>query len=192
MIEILLYIENFLEIAVTYIWGVPTVVVLVASGFGLTFYLGSSVFGIQGQSFFHSFSVLRGKYDNPEHPGDITHFQALTTALSATVGMGNIGGVALVLKLGGPGALFWMVLTGLVGMATKFAESTLAINYRKIDENGQTRGGPCIILKWVWVKSLRLMIFPNLIAVWFLAPKIKKQAREYFKKLSAGEFKTYK
>jgi len=137
----------------------------VASGLGLTFYLGSSIFGIQGQSFLHSFSVLRGKYDNPDHPGDITHFQALTTALSATVGIGNIGGVALVLKLGGPGALFWMILTGVVGMATKFAESTLAINYRKTDEDGRTRGGPMYYIEMGLGKKFKPMAVFYAIAI---------------------------
>jgi AGCS family alanine or glycine:cation symporter len=150
---------------VSYIWGVPTVVLLVATGFGLTFYLGTSLFGIQGQSFFHSFSVLRGKYDNPDHPGDISHFQALTTALSATVGIGNIGGVALVLKLGGPGALFWMILTGLIGMATKFAESTLAINYRKTDEDGNIRGGPMYYIEMGLGKRFKPMAIFYAVAI---------------------------
>lgn len=149
----------------SYIWGVPTVVLLVATGFGLTFYLGTSLFGIQGQSFFHSFSVLRGKYDNPDHPGDISHFQALTTALSATVGIGNIGGVALVLKLGGPGALFWMILTGLIGMATKFAESTLAINYRKTDEDGNIRGGPMYYIEMGLGKRFKPMAIFYAVAI---------------------------
>ena len=157
--------ESFLELAVSYIWGTPTVFLLVASGMGLTFYLGSSFFGIQGQSFLHAFAVLRGKYDNPDDPGNINHFQALTTALSATVGMGNIGGVALVLKLGGPGALFWMVLTGFIGMATKFAESTLAINYRKTDSDGQTRGGPMYYIEMGLGKNFKPMAIFYAIAI---------------------------
>ena len=163
--EILTQFEKFLETTVEIIWGVPTVIVLVAAGVWLTFYLGGSIFGIQAKAFFHSFSVLRGKYDNPDHPGDINHFQALTTALSATVGMGNIGGVALVIKLGGPGALFWMILTGLVGMATKFAESTLAINYRKVDEDGNTRGGPMYYIEMGLGKKFKSMAIFYAIAI---------------------------
>jgi len=165
IIETLNLVENFLETTVGYIWGTPTVIILVASGVWLTFYLGSSLIGIQGQSFLHSFAVLRGKYDNPDHPGDITHFQALTTALSATVGIGNIGGVALVLKLGGPGALFWMVLTGLVGMATKFAESALAINYRKVDEDGKMRGGPMYYIEMGLGKKFKPMAIFYAVAI---------------------------
>lgn len=164
-IELLNLIEGFLEVTVSYIWGIPTVFILVASGIGLTFYLGNSFFGIQGQSFFHSFAVLRGKYDNPKHPGDISHFQALSTALSATVGIGNIGGVALVLKLGGPGALFWMILTGLIGMATKFAESTLAINYRTVDDSGRARGGPMYYIEKGLGKKFKPMAIFYAIAI---------------------------
>ena len=83
-----------------------------------------------------------GKYDDPNDPGEISHFQALCTALSATVGLGNIAGVAVAIHLGGPGAIFWMILTGLVGMSTKYAECSLAIMYRKVDNKGTVHGGP--------------------------------------------------
>lgn len=85
--------------------------------------------------------TARGKYTDPDAPGQITHFQALTAALSATVGLGNIAGVAVAISMGGPGATFWMVLMGLCGMTTKFCECTLGVKYRKIDENGKVSGG---------------------------------------------------
>jgi len=90
----------------------------------------------------HAIQVLRGKYDDPNDPGEITHFQALTTALSATVGMGNIAGVAVAIAVGGPGAVFWMWVSAIVGMATKFFTGTLAVMYRGVDSEGVTQGGP--------------------------------------------------
>ena len=86
-------------------------------------------------------NTVRGKYSKDTDPGEITHFQALTAALSATVGLGNIAGVAIAISKGGPGAAFWMVVLGLVGMTTKFAECTLGVKYRDIDENGKVSGG---------------------------------------------------
>lgn len=90
----------------------------------------------------HSFEVVMGKYDDPNDVGDVSHFQALTVALSATVGVGNIGGVALAIHYGGPGAIFWMWLTAFFGMALKFVECTLALKYRVIDDMGEASGGP--------------------------------------------------
>ena len=90
----------------------------------------------------HSFDVLRGKYDDPSHDGDLSHFQALTTALSATVGIGNIAGVATAMHYGGPGALFWMWVTAVFGMALKYAECTLSMKYRQILPDGSASGGP--------------------------------------------------
>jgi AGCS family alanine or glycine:cation symporter len=86
--------------------------------------------------------VLRGKYDNPNDAGEISHFKALTTALSSTIGMGNIAGVALAISVGGPGAMFWMWVSAIVGMSTKYFTSTLAILYRGKDSNGDIQGGP--------------------------------------------------
>lgn len=85
---------------------------------------------IQIRKLAHGFAVASGKYDNPDEPGDVSHFQALTTALSATVGIGNIAGVAIAIHVGGPGALFWMWVTAFLGMATKYSEVTLALHYR--------------------------------------------------------------
>ncbi|MCB0392433.1 MAG: sodium:alanine symporter family protein, partial [Bdellovibrionales bacterium] len=131
-------LENFLAEAVGYVWGMPLVVLLVGSGLFFTLALGF----IQIRGFTHAIKVILGRYDNPNDPGEISHFQALTTALSATVGLGNIAGVAFAVKAGGPGAVFWMIMTGLVGMATKYSECSLAVMYRKIDEHGEVHGGP--------------------------------------------------
>ena len=90
--------------------------------------------------------MVRGKFDNPEDAGEVTHFQALTTALSATVGLGNIASVAIAIVVGGPGATFWMILAGLLGMSTKFVECTLGVKYRKIDIFGTVSGGPMYYL----------------------------------------------
>ncbi|MBD3218764.1 MAG: amino acid carrier protein [candidate division Zixibacteria bacterium] len=90
----------------------------------------------------HAVNILRGKYDDPDDPGEINHFQALSSALSATIGMGNISGVAIGITIGGPGAIFWMWVAGIVGMSTKYFTCTLACLYRKKDERGIDQGGP--------------------------------------------------
>ena len=94
------------------------------------------------RNFAHGIEILTGKYEDPDAPGDINHFQALSSTLAATVGMGNISGVAIALVLGGPGAIFWMWITALVGMATKFFTCTLSIMYRGKDTSGKIQGGP--------------------------------------------------
>jgi alanine or glycine:cation symporter, AGCS family len=105
---------------------------------------------INFRGFRHAILLIRGKYDNPKHKGQITHFQALTTALSATVGLGNIAGVAFAISIGGPGATFWMIAMGFLGMASKFAEATLGVKYRRIDSRGQISGGPMYYLKYAF------------------------------------------
>ena len=92
--------------------------------------------------FGHAIAVVRGKYDNPDDEGEVSHFQALSSALSATVGLGNIAGVAIAVSIGGPGATVWMIIAGLLGMTLKFTECTLGQMYRKIDEHGHVSGGP--------------------------------------------------
>ncbi|WP_420457322.1 alanine/glycine:cation symporter family protein [Rubrivirga sp.] len=123
----------------------PLVIGLLGTGLFLTIRLGFVQFRRLG----HGFAVATGRYDDPDEPGDVTHFQALTTALSATVGVGNIAGVALAIHIGGPGALFWMWVTALLGMATKYSEVTLAQQYRDVhvDQDGKAwegsvSGGP--------------------------------------------------
>ncbi|MDF1743229.1 MAG: alanine/glycine:cation symporter family protein [Gimesia sp.] len=98
------------------------------------------------RAFKHALLLVRGKYDNPTDAGEVTHFQALTAALSATVGLGNIAGVAIAIGTGGPGAMFWMMLAGLLGMTSKFAECTLAQIYRRISPDGRVMGGPMCYL----------------------------------------------
>lgn len=94
------------------------------------------------RSFGHGIALMRGKYDYSNSPGEVTHFQALTTALSGTVGLGNIAGVATAVGIGGAGATFWMIVCGLLGMSTKFVECTLGVKYREILPNGHVHGGP--------------------------------------------------
>ncbi|WP_169252149.1 alanine/glycine:cation symporter family protein [Brevibacterium sp. 'Marine'] len=89
-----------------------------------------------------SLEIIRGKFSSKSDPGEVTHFQALASALSGTVGLGNIAGVGVAIALGGPGATFWMIIAGLLGMCTKFVECTLGVKYREIDENGVVHGGP--------------------------------------------------
>ncbi len=123
---------------------IPFVVIaLLGTGLFLTIRLGF----IQLRRLGHGFAITSGKYDDPNEPGDVSHFQALTTALSATVGIGNIAGVAIAIHWGGPGALFWMWVTAFLGMATKFTEVTLAQEYRVVEEGadrmrGTVSGGP--------------------------------------------------
>ncbi len=124
----------------------PLIIGLLGTGLFLTLRLGF----VQFRRFAHGVAVTTGKYDDPDEPGDVSHFQALTTALSATVGVGNIAGVAMAVHLGGPGAVFWMWVTALLGMATKYSEVTLAQQYREVVKpdldakawEGSVSGGP--------------------------------------------------
>jgi len=125
------------------VWGPGMIVLLVGTGIYLTFRLRF----IQIRQFGHAIKCVSGKYDDPKEQGDITHFQALCSALSATVGTGNIAGVATAIALGGPGAIFWMWVTAVVGMATKFTSCSLAIRYRVIHEDGSVSGGPMYFLE---------------------------------------------
>ncbi len=101
---------------------------------------------IQFRAFSHSISLVKGDYSDPNDAGEVSHFQALATALSGTVGLGNIAGVAVAVGIGGPGATFWMVLAGLLGMASKFTECTLGVKYRNVYEDGTVSGGPMYYL----------------------------------------------
>lgn len=118
------------------------------------------------RGFSHSIGLIRGRYNNPANPGEVTHFQALMTALSATVGMGNIAGVAIGISIGGPGATFWMIMAGLLGMSSKFVECTLGVKYRKINEKGEVSGGAMYYLKY-GLKKKRLGILGSFLAVLF-------------------------
>ena len=107
-----------------------------------TFYFGF----IQVRAFRHSIDLVKGDYSRPEDAGEVSHFQALATALSGTVGLGNIAGVAVAVAIGGPGATFWMILAGLMGMASKFTECTLGVKYRNEYPDGSVSGGPMYYL----------------------------------------------
>ena len=123
--------------------GLPFIVLwLLAAAVFFTFYFGF----INLRAMRHSFGLLRGDYTPPDAAGEVTHFQALATALSGTVGLGNIAGVALAVSLGGPGATFWMILAGLLGMSTKFVECTLGVKYRNEYADGTVSGGPMYYL----------------------------------------------
>lgn len=122
---------------------IPFIVLwLLGGGIFFSFYMGFP--NIRG--FGQSIRIVKGTYDDPDDPGEVTHFQALTAAVSGTVGLGNIAGVAIAISVGGPGATFWMILAGLFGMTSKFVECTLGVKYRKIDENGVVSGGPMYYL----------------------------------------------
>ncbi|GAB4388634.1 MAG: sodium:alanine symporter family protein [Thermodesulfovibrionales bacterium] len=127
-----------------YVWGVPSIVLLVGTGLYLTLRLRF----VQIRGFRHSLALISGRYDRAGDPGEVTHFQALSAALSATIGTGNIAGVATAIAFGGPGAVFWMWVTALVGMATKYTSCSLALRYRTIHENGEVSGGPMYTLKY--------------------------------------------
>lgn len=127
-----------------FVWGPVTIILLVGTGIYLTIVTRF----IQFRGFRHAFSLISGKYDKKDAPGEISHFQALSTALSATIGTGNIAGVATAIAAGGPGAVFWMWITALVGMATKFTSCTLGMHFRKINEDGTVSGGPMYYLEY--------------------------------------------
>ena len=111
---------------------------LIAGSIFCTFYFNF----INLRMFSHALDLVRGRYDKPESKGEVSHFQALSTALSGTVGLGNIAGVAVAISIGGPGATFWMILAGFLGMSLKFCECTLGVKYRVINSDGTVSGGP--------------------------------------------------
>ena len=146
---------------------VPLVVIWLIFG-AITFTIFFRFINIRG--FKHSIEIVSGKYDDPEDAGEVSHFQALTTALSATVGLGNIAGVAIAISIGGPGATFWMIVAGLLGMSSKFVECTLGVKYRKIDANGVVSGGAMYYLRdglkkkgMKWLGALLAFIFAVLV-----------------------------
>ncbi len=130
-------------ILVGYVWGIPSIILLVGTGLYLTIRLKF----IQITGFKHAVQLISGRYDRERDPGEVTHFQALSTALSATIGTGNIAGVATAIAFGGPGAVFWMWVTALVGMATKYTSCALALKFRSIHPDGEISGGPMYTLK---------------------------------------------
>ncbi|HQV30375.1 MAG TPA: alanine:cation symporter family protein, partial [Calditrichia bacterium] len=135
-------LENIIVAAASWIWGLPLLFLLMGGGLFFMFLSRFLPFRYLG----HALNILRGKYDNPDDPGEINHFEALSTALAATIGMGNISGVAVAITIGGPGAIFWMWISAFVGMATKFFTCTLAVLYRGKDSQGRIQGGPMYVI----------------------------------------------
>ena len=132
--------------------GAPLVVLWLALG---SVYFTLYMRGVNFWGFRHAIAIVRGRYDNPAEPGEVTHFQALSSALSATVGLGNIAGVTIAMTFGGPGAFFWMLACGLFGMTSKFVECTLGQKYRQVKPDGTVLGGPMQYL-YVGLKELGL------------------------------------
>ena len=149
-------IEKLFSDISSYIWSFPLIILLIGGGLYLIIY---SKF-IPFKYFFHAIDIVRGKYDNSNDEGEISHFAALSTALSATVGMGNIAGVSIAISIGGPGAIFWMWVSGIIGMSTKFFTSSLAIMFRGKDSAGNTQGGPMyFIIEGLGKKWKSLAVF---------------------------------
>lgn len=153
------FLKSILNTVYQYVWEKPDIfpwmiVLLLGAGLYITLRLGWP----QLRYLKHAINVTRGIYDNPADEGDITHFQALSAALSATVGIGNIAGVATAIHYGGPGALFWMWVTGILGTSLKFTECTLSMKYRKINPDGSASGGPMYYIEqaigWKWLACI--------------------------------------
>jgi len=143
-------------------WGTPLLVLLL--GGGLFFLIYSRM--LPFRYFRHAIAILLGRYDNPDEPGQINHYQALSTALAATVGMGNISGVALAITMGGPGAIFWMWVSALLGVTTKYFTCTLAVLYRGKDSRGEIQGGPMyVIVEGLGRKWMPLAVFFSLLGM---------------------------
>jgi alanine or glycine:cation symporter, AGCS family len=135
-------LEEFIVAFSDLAWGMPLLILL--TGGGVYFLIYSRFLPFRYLK--HAINVLRGKYDDPNDAGDINHFEALSSALAATVGMGNISGVAVAISIGGPGALFWMWMSAIVGMATKFFTCTAAVMFRGKDDQGNVQGGPMYVV----------------------------------------------
>ena len=166
MEEIVKFIDNIIVNYNEYIGGYLLLILLVPTGIYFAFkfrFLHVTKIG-------HAFQVIRGKYDRKEDTGDINHFRALTTALSATVGTGNIVGVALAIYYGGPGAIFWMWVTGFLGMILKFVECTLSFKFRKVHEDGTISGGPMYYMEMGLKK--RMGSFSKVLALIFASATI--------------------
>ena len=149
-------INNFFANLSNFLWGNFGVANLVIGG-GIFFLFYSRLTPFR--YFKHAFDILLGKYDDPDDDGQISHFQALSTALSSTVGIGNIAGVAVAISLGGPGALFWMWVSAIVGMATKFFTCSLGIMFRGYDSDGELQGGPMYVIEQGMGKKFKFLSY---------------------------------
>ncbi len=135
--------ETLLSQFASFMWGTPLVLLLVGGGLFFMVFSGLTPY----RHFGHAIRVVLGRYDDPDHQGEIPHRQTLSTALSGTLGLGNIAGVALAITMGGPGAVFWMWVTAVVGVATKYYTATLAVMYRGRDSLGRLQGGPMYVIQ---------------------------------------------
>ena len=166
MQSFLLYFEKVLVAYNDYVGGYLILLLLIPTGV----YFAVKLRFINIRKLGHAIRVVRGKYDDKDDEGDVNHFKALTTALSATVGTGNIVGVALAIYLGGPGALFWMWVTGFLGMILKYVECTLAHKYRKFNKDGTVSGGPMYYME-IGLKS-KLGKYAKVLAIVFACATI--------------------
>ena len=177
-------LDSFISSLATALWGLPLIIILL--GGGIYFALLSRM--IQLLYFRHAIHVLLGRYDSKDDPGQISHFEALSSALAGTVGMGNIAGVAVAIHTGGPGAIFWMWLTAIVGMSTKFFTCTLSIMYRGKDDQGQIQGGVMYFIEEGLGKPYRPLAILFSISglfgciVFFQANQLSQIIREYLYK----------
>lgn len=144
-------ITAILDIVYGWVWGAPLLILLI----GIGFYLTARLKGLQFTYLFYALKLVFGPQKNKEGKGDVSHFESLMTALAATIGIGNIAGVATALTIGGLGSLFWMWITALIGMAIKYAEAILAVKYRTTDDRGEMCGGPMYFIEyglgWHWL-----------------------------------------
>lgn len=147
--------NQVLELINHYVWGLPTLILLVGTGILLTVRLR----GLQFSKLWYAHKLAFGKSQDKSSAGDISHFQALMTAMAATIGTGNIAGVATAVSIGGPGAVFWMWMTALFGMATKYSEAILAVKYRIKGPNGEYSGGPMYYLEYGLRKKWLAVLF---------------------------------
>jgi alanine or glycine:cation symporter, AGCS family len=172
--EQLAFLERATEAFSNLMWGFPLLVLLIGGGAYFMVYSRLMPF----RYFKHAIQILLGKFDNPDEPGQISHYQALSTALSATIGMGNISGVAVAIALGGPGAIFWMWVSALFGVTTKFFTCSLAVMYRGRDDRGEIQGGPMyVIVEGLGKKWRPLAVFFSLACMIGVLPVF--QANQY-------------
>ena len=154
-------INNFFTQFSNYIWNIVSILVIGGGIIFFTYLIESDIFSRLNpiQYFKHAFNVLSGKYDTPDEKGQISHFQALSTALSSTVGIGKIAGVAIAISMGGPGALFWMWVSAIVGMATKFFTCSLGIMFRGYDSANELQGGPMYVIEQGMGKKFKFLSY---------------------------------
>ena len=175
-------IDSFMAELANILWGTPLVILLLGGGFYFSIISRLAPFTY----LLHAIDILFGKYDSDDDPGQITHFQALSSALSSTVGMGNIAGVAVAIHTGGPGSIFWMWCTAILGMSTKFFTCTLALMYRGKDDNGEIQGGVMYYIEEGLGEKYKLLAImfglSGLIGctIFFQANQLSQIIREYF------------